>query len=313
MKFKSTGDDDAPESAYAKWTRLGPQWRLAFPIDHRFPRQGSWLDPRLVNGVWTLGCKVCAAAGNVGNFPGYQVRTASALQVVNFRKHAASPHHKSAALAYVTNDSAAELGHNVAPLAEEFRSLLEAVLKGEATCSSRKETKMTWCVAEAIKIMDQRHLARAASITFFRDERKGRLALRFRSVTQDLDVRSGTAGVARDFGTGARNITLATLATMKRLCSSFHGAPYCSMEGALRQPLLDHVRKTVHVMTLDSAADEVLPAEMMRCPALMNNGLQREITPSLKFVLRDKTHASRRCLSEPNQTPYHLSLCGARS
>ena len=148
---------------------------------------------------------------------------------------------------------------------------------------------MTWCIAEAL-------LARAASITLFRDERKGRLVLRFRSVTQDLDVRSGTAGLARDHGTGARSITMATWAIMKRLCSSFHSAPYCPvvMKGTLCQPLLDHVSKTVHVMTLDSAADEVLSAEMMRCPALLNNGLQMEITPHLQFVLRDKAHASRR-------------------
>lgn len=306
---RSSGTSDA-ESAYAKWARLGSQWRLAFPIDNRFPDRGSWLDTRLIKGAWTLGCKVCAAAGNVGNFPAYKVCTVSALQVANFKKHAAAPHHKSAALEYLTKDtgsdpglspsSASALGYNIAPLAEEFRSLVAAIRKGEATCTSRKHAKMTWCITEAIKIMDQRHLARAASITLFRDERNGRLALRFRSVTQDLDVRSGTAGVARDFGTGARNITMATLAMMKRLCSSFQAAPYCTVEPTLRQSLLDHVRNTVHVMTLDAAADEVLSAEMMRCPALLNDDAQREITPCLQFVLRDKAHASRRSAAQAN-------------
>ena len=161
----------------------------------------------------------------MGNFPDYKVGTVSALQVINFRKHAANHHHKSAALKFLSDapcsaglsPSPTAIGYNISPPAEEFRSLIEAIKKGEATCSSKKPARMTWCIAEALKIMDQRHLARAASITLFRDERKGRLVLRFRSVTQDLDVRSGTAGLARDHGTGARSITMATLAIMKRL------------------------------------------------------------------------------------------------
>ena len=295
--------DSDNKSAHAKWTRLGPQWRRAFPISCRFPQFSSWLDPPLINGVFTVGCKVCAAAGNGGPFPQYKVGTMGALQKANFVKHAASQHHKGAALTFLTGGRSSDglsrplptaIGFNTAPSAEEFKAVIDAITQLQATCSSRKQAKMTWCIAEAIKIIDQRHLLRAASITLFRDERKGRLALRFRSVTPDLDVRSGTAGIARDYGTGARNITMATLAMMKSLCSSFHGAPYCTMEGALRQPLFDHVRKTVRVMTLDSAADEVLSAEMMRCPALLSNTPQMEITPCLQFVLRDKAHASRR-------------------
>lgn len=157
---------------------------------------------------------------------------------------------------------------------------------------------MQWCVAEAMKSVDQKMLGSAESISLFRDERQGRIAIRFRAVTANLQVHSGTLGQERDAGTGARNITLATLKVMQRACSRFANPPAASkMRSFVKKDLLQHVRQTVTSIAVDSASDEVVSAELMRTavvsPALCH------LTPQLKFVLRDKAHASRRITSSP--------------
>ena len=50
-------------------------------------------------------------------------------------------------------------------------------------------------------------------------------------------------------------------------------------------------------IAVDSASDETLSADIMRPNTLA--GLHGALTPNLRFVLRDKAHASRRIISRP--------------
>jgi len=114
----------------------------------------------------------------------------------------------------------------------------------------------------------------------------------------NLEVRSGTLGHSRDAGTGAKAITDATCKIFSRFCSRFYGAREI---GSIKQTMFvkkrlrTHLRKSVKVITVDSAADEVLSCEMMRSSAL--SALKTRATPNLQFVVRDKTHGSRRLIS----------------
>ena len=70
-----------------------------------------------------------------------------------------------------------------------------------------------------LKALDQTFIAKSSHISLMRDERHGRLAIRFMAVAPDLTTRSGFLGQARQAGTGAANVSLATWAVMKRACS----------------------------------------------------------------------------------------------
>ena len=72
-----------------------------------------------------------------------------------------------------------------------------------------------------------------------RDERHGRLAIRFMAVAPDLTTRSGCLGQARQAGTGADNVSLATWAVMKRACSRFYMAPLSQNPGRLKKNFLN--------------------------------------------------------------------------
>ena len=157
---------------------------------------------------------------------------------------------------------------------------------------------MAWCLAKGVKVLDQRAIQSASLIALMRDERHGRVAVRFRTVSSDLSVRSGFLGQGRFEGTGADNLSKTTLNIMKRACSRFYGAPDGHLAGHLKAPLLKLLREKVVVLCADSAADEMASAEIMRSAALSVNGAEA-LTPNLQHVFRDRAHASRRLTSRP--------------
>ena len=293
------GSAGCSETGLSKWARLGEGWQKQFLIDRDHPSMGSWLDARKDGKV---GCKVCNFAGVLGGaFAKYEVSSADALQAVNFKKHQSNPKHKSAVVCFLTDSNDGAIG---APSIQEYEELCDNILKGNATCKTQKDAKMTWTLSEAIKAVDQNRCNKSESMALFRDESKGRLAIRFRAVLTDLSIHCGTLGQARDFGSGALAITKATCQVMSRFASRFHGAPgRCKKAPFVKKDLLKKVRQNVVLLTVDSAADEILSGEMMRSSLL--SGMQKKATPGLKYVLRDKTHGSRRLVTRLlNADPY---------
>ena len=88
-----------------------------------------------------------------------------ALQSSHLTRHAESSAHKAAAAAAIGNDD--PLVGAVPPSADEFMHLMERISEGAATCSSRKQAKMTWCVCEAMKARGQAFIAKAKAVVFF--------------------------------------------------------------------------------------------------------------------------------------------------
>ena len=92
----------------------------------------------------------------------------------------------------------------LAPSCQEFSDFIGKF--GKSTTLTRKELKMAWCLAEGVKVLDQRAIQSASLIALMRDERHGRVAVRFRTVSSDLSVRSGFLGQGRFEGTGAEQL-----------------------------------------------------------------------------------------------------------
>ena len=145
------------------------------------------------------------------------------------------------------------------------------------------------CLAEASKRCDQQFFKTVKSVALARDARKGRLVVRFTAVDSQLQVRSGMLGLAIGYGSRAEDIFTATNSIVSDFATKYKGMrPAASIPG-----MATAIRRRVHIITVDSAADEVLAAEMGRKPVL---DLMAPVMPNLRIVLRDKAHASRRML-----------------
>ena len=177
------------------------------------------------------------------------------MQRIAFQRHQQRPQHREAASCQPVV---------CAPAADVFEKIVSDIQNGTPTCSSRKESQLTWCLAEALKTMDQVVLAKCAAIGLFRDERDGRIAIRFRAVTPDLHVLSGFLGQEQFAGTGGRALTIATEHVMKRACSRFSGRHDSKQKSFLKKSLFRHFKSKLVSVTTDSAADEVLSSELMR-------------------------------------------------
>jgi hypothetical protein len=293
--MKPTLDKLQAASALEKWERLAPKnWKRRFLIDNSSPSLGSWLDESWEGGNLAVGCKCCKFAKvDVGAMANYEVKTASALQSENFLKHESNPKHRAAVTDYINNKPGSLIG---APTEQEFKSIADEALHGHGTCDTLKRSKMTYCLSEGMKSIDQDHAEKTAGVALFRDESAGRLSIRFRTVSQNLDSHSGTMGTAKDFGSGGLAIAAATTEVMERFCSRFHGAPgKPKHKGFVKKHLFNKVRTNTICITVDSAGDEVLASEIMRSSALSNSN--RRATPNLKYVIRDKAHGSKRLVS----------------
>ena len=292
--------------ALDKWERNYPKWANLFPITPANPELGTWLDSKLGKGGG-VGCKICCAAGLTDTpFGAYQLFSDSVIQVCNFHRHAQSVCHKAAVEEYLHGDKDGAKFSVMCPKWETFKDVAnEIVAGGTLEQEHSAHRKIMWCLKEALCNEDREVLKSAVAITLFRDERKGRLAVRYRAVNQKLDEFSGTLGQERDFGTGATKITDATTRIMERMCTKFNNPPKynCSATPTWMPDLMAHVRATVMCVTVDSAGDELLASEMMRNRSLAQTHMA--LTPNLKFVLRDNAHASRRIISRPwNADPY---------
>ncbi len=275
-----------------KWRRLFPKWAPQLLVNPADPSSGTWLDSRWSKGLG-VGCKCCNAAGIDTPFGTYTVASATSLQAVNFKKHAANNVHRLASAAFLGGVADKALH---CPQVGEFEKAAMGVVHG-APLGSTKNQKLVWCVCEAIKAEDQERLKSACGIALMRDERASRLSVRYKAVDADLKATTGTLGQERGFGTGSTNITAATQRIFTRMCTRFANARYSRVLPIPLPKLLWHLRHTVMCLTVDSASDEVLSGEMMRCKTL--NTTQIALTPGLKYVIRDKTHASRRVISRP--------------
>ena len=154
---------------------------------------------------------------------------------------------------------------------------------------SSKIRKMVRALAAGMWDLDREFLTRAQSMCIHRDERKGRLLLRFTAAQGDLTSRSGTLGQTQG-GMGAVNICTGTKRIFERFSSP-----------GLKDPKLDLAFYTkllglVEATNVDSAGDELLACKMA---ARGSDGVFARMFPNHKMIIRDTTHASRKIGERP--------------
>ncbi|CAK9054669.1 Modification methylase NlaIV (M.NlaIV) (Cytosine-specific methyltransferase NlaIV) [Durusdinium trenchii] len=244
-----------------------------------------------------LGCTDCALANLSGPWAEFQQSPARLTQHV-IRRHESSRSHVAAARKQVSG-----------PDLDELRAMLKHMRQGgsarQGGVASDKKTKMRFALSEAVLAKHRSDLMRARSICLLRDERKGRLLLRFRACLGDLTVTQGVLGLKGVEGS-ADSIAQVTLRAVTDFCTPCRGLPRdChspQIDGPQGTPLACHVKDHVQFLVTDAAPNELLSSEQLR--GRRRGAAAAHRAPASEFknvrvVGRDGAHAATRVLKNP--------------
>ncbi len=304
---------------------MAVKWAALVRYMNEDGKASSWLGRKLnKQGDVLVGCKVCKTV--ISSNPNWTCPWSSfsievsKLRLTSVRSHSECKKH-ILALNTITaqpsggssSSTSSTSGVIAAPSIEELSSVWETAGGKQAKIKRNRSDKIMWCISEVLKARTRRFLENADCIGLIRDERKGRLLIRYRAV-KGLDLQCGVLGQAKDFGTGHENIGEATVNILKQALTPQTGAPksaVCSQKKVdLSRRLAERtagVLEKVEMLCVDSASDELLSGQVMRYGsenlADYNNG----VAPNLKLVIRDATHAARRCSQKPEAADEFLT------
>ena len=156
---------------------------------------------------------------------------------------------------------------------------------------------MRWCLSEAMLDHHRACLKCASMVVLIRDERHGKMLIRFRATLKDMTVVCGVLGLVElRQGSTAKDIVDATekafiFATPRHEAPrNFHG---CTRK--LESKLLKHLQERVEITVTDCAAAEILAQELGRG----RRGAEETLFPRTKMIGRDRAHACQRLLRHP--------------
>ena len=243
---------------------------------------------------------------NLENFAAFAVGL-HRLKSYTLRRHQDSQKHQEA-LRFMEG-SVSENDLVSAPSYLDFVGKLEDMQKGHSmrnggSCSDRT-VLMHWCISESLLRLWRCKLSKATTLCLVRDERKGKLLIRFRSCSNDMDVCSGTLGCVRMKGGSAEDIVTATAKAMRIFCTSFFNAPRLGkglqQQGGFDRSLFNHMRSIVHMLTTDSHPAELLSSNIMKGnrKSAEERHNRDPFLPNVVLVGRDGAHASTRLVKRP--------------
>ena len=203
------------------------------------------------------------------------------------------------------NFGSADIDISGAPSVNDFESVLEHCRTspiGEhrlQAIGGRKIRKMQWCLAEGSRLIKRKRLRIAETITILQDTRKGKLQMR--GVFCDMQLSRtashvATVDLAGEFSLDSSGIKRASLEALRRTCTPRRDPPYVTRPAAapVDAKLLAHVLARIECYSSDAAADEIRAGHMLQGYDTMS---RRDVLPSLRYVIRDKPHGSRRTIA----------------
>ena len=211
------------------------------------------------------------------------------------------------------------------PRLQEWESCFNGLRKGKSARDgggqSDKVVLMRWCITESMLQLWRKQLGSARSLVLVRDERKGRMGLRFRACLQDFSVIEGVFGLEElQEGKKSAHIHAATVQALKSFCTSCHSPPRnYKMQDANRldHGLLNHLKECCDMIVTDCAAAELLAQDMARGkrplavtvgPSRIGDGPADDLEgrhgdqatfPHAKVIGRDRAHACGRLIERP--------------
>ena len=260
-----------------------------------------WLFVTLKNKMARLGCTVCALASTGGPWANFDQKPLS-VKLVHLKRHERSKTHVAALAATRSSDHAA-----LAPDDSLFQEALKKMRAGGSArdgggCSNKKE-QVRWCLAEATMDAGRQVLGEALCVALTRDERKGRLLIRWRACKADLSPASGVLDFKPVEGY-ADNLANAVKRAVEDYCLPRQFLPRGFVDASSpvpsQQDVEANIKKTTRVLVTDAAAAELLASNLLsgRRP-YAESGAVETYLPALKVIQRDAPHASTRLLKRP--------------
>ena len=117
-------------------------------------------------------------------------------------------------------DKVTHIADGEAPAAKAFEDLV-ARLANDSASTLREHSRQTFCLAEAVKSLNQERVLESRMLTVMRDESHGRLTCRYRAVTSNLVVHSGYLGTVVGGPQDAQAITSATDLILRNFSSRY--------------------------------------------------------------------------------------------
>lgn len=157
------GDADAKaqnRALCAYWLRCKVTFRRRYPL----PDGSTWVSGRLANGVFSVGCRVCARAGSGTPLARFGIIARSAINTHVLTKHQDTAAHKEALLGQES------VG---APSAEQFLRVLRAPCSVPDDLGAKKQAVMRWCLSEAKMDIERAAMSQATNTMMSQDASKG--------------------------------------------------------------------------------------------------------------------------------------------
>jgi hypothetical protein len=289
------------------WANNRKCWFQRTPLDLKSGVRRTWLQAQPINTPdpqWGVGCRACSWAGQqLHVVDGYRRPyvnlsvTGDGLRLSNFKRHAQTAAHKEAVIGYLHRAAGSDGSTTLlaaAPPIDDFANAWLDLRKG-IQAKDRKRRTLEWCLFEAVRDREVSFLGKATCISIMLDERNGRLLIKFSARDRHLDVRVGCLAQIRDAGGTASGVAEALHTAVARFCSRRVLHPGLNADRPRRAPNLqvqDHIRNTIEMFTADGASNKQLAGKMLH-PTSLRGDLASKL-PSLRLVLRDKAHATRR-------------------
>ena len=324
-----SGEASLPRQKVAKHCSLGPQtcarcyWAkhgARLQNEHIMPgSQVSWIQALDSAEGLRIGCVACCAYvqrnSHEDNMPSIAASPFAWFPVAgvtstlkNLSRHEKTPGHQAAVQAFLSPDAIQMMPPPEEAAPTEWASVWALFRKERFMDQNSTEVvhrakgrKMQFCLAEALRARQQKHLRKACSATLSLDEADTRLLVRYTAVDVHLQEQSGVLGMERSKDTGHQNVLKCLDRVLRTAATTLPNAPAVAGGEVKEQPTFDerfynHLRRIVFMWNSDAGPDEVLASkEAHRLP--LSQAELLPLLPNLVIVNRDRAHASRRRVS----------------
>ena len=240
--------------------------------------------------VARIGCSACALANVGGPWANFDISPLS-LRMHHLKRHETSGVHRA-----VCDKAGSVSAANLAPPLEIFKDALDRMRKGgssrEGGVASDKKHQVRWCLSEAAMEVGRGILRDASCIALTRDERKGRLLVRWRACGPDLSCAStsGVLGFAPAEGF-ADSLAEAVKKMVQSYCTPRQGLPR-GFEDPLGQARLqkdveENICARTGILVTDAAAPELLASGLLQGVDRMRKQVSGRIISMLSKLLAE--------------------------
>jgi len=151
--------------------------------------------------------------------------------------------------------------------------------------------------------MLQDFVAKSSVANMSRDEAHGRMHIRMRCATPDLDVASFYLGQSSEHKPSSLGVVEGTANVFRSFCTRYANAPpSANVTPFFDEEKYEHLRKILEAISIDSASNEVCAATTaVNASTGPHQTLQSysALTPNCRWFLYDCAHKARRILSRP--------------